>query len=150
MGTYGPSFEDEKDAARADKQHERIRDLMQDAKWRTLAEIGDATGDPHASISAQLRHLRKPQFGSYNIEKRRRADGGLWEYRLNGKRQGEIEVKTHNIRRPGDAVLVSALKEMVRLHNLAKHAGCPTNEDFKKVGTWLRELANAPKQDLLS
>ena len=44
------------------------------------------TDDPHASISAQLRHLRKEKFGSYNIEKRPRGDrsNGLWEYRLWG------------------------------------------------------------------
>ncbi len=36
------------------------------------------------SISAQLRHLKKPQFGSYLLEKRRRGKlkSGLWEYRL--------------------------------------------------------------------
>jgi hypothetical protein len=46
---------------------------------RTLQEIADATGDPHASISAQLRHLRKPRFGAYAIDKRRRTpSGGTW------------------------------------------------------------------------
>ena len=27
--------------------------------WRTLRSIADCTGDPEASVSAQLRHLRK-------------------------------------------------------------------------------------------
>jgi hypothetical protein len=63
-------------------QHEAIRDLMSDRQWRTLGQIAEATGYPEASISAQLRHLRKPRFGSFNVEKRR-VDGlktGLWEY----------------------------------------------------------------------
>lgn len=43
------------------------------------------TGDPEASISAQLRHLRKHRFGGHDVQKRRRNDGAQWEYRLNGK-----------------------------------------------------------------
>lgn len=41
-------------------------------------------GDPAASVSAQLRHLRKPRFGGFVVEKRPRGDRerGLWEYRL--------------------------------------------------------------------
>jgi hypothetical protein len=58
--------------------------LMSDGYWRTLDEIAHATGDPHASISAQLRHLRKPRFGAYVVEKRHRGAParGLYEYRL--------------------------------------------------------------------
>lgn len=80
----GPTYEVEYDKVRLSKQHERIRELMRDGQWRTLNEIGDATGDPVASISAQLRHLRKPRFGSWIVDKRRRGDEGLglWEYRL--------------------------------------------------------------------
>jgi hypothetical protein len=46
---------------------------------------------PPASISAQLRHLRKPQYGAHVVEKRRREtdevgrleeQGTVWEYRL--------------------------------------------------------------------
>jgi hypothetical protein len=44
-----------------------------------------------ASISAQLRHLRKPQYGAFVVEKRQREaaevlcgveHGPVWEYRL--------------------------------------------------------------------
>lgn len=72
------------DAPRLARQHERIRDLMLDGQWRTLAEIETATGDPAASVSAQLRHLRKERFGSYLVEKRARGDRavGLFEYRV--------------------------------------------------------------------
>jgi hypothetical protein len=48
-----------------------------------LFEIAAVTGDPQTSTSAQLRHLRKPRFGGYRIDKRRRvATAGSWEYRL--------------------------------------------------------------------
>jgi len=72
------------DNARLDTQLERVKASMLDAQWRTLAEIASITGDPPASISAQLRHLRKPKFGSWTVEKRSRGERsrGLFEYRL--------------------------------------------------------------------
>jgi hypothetical protein len=80
----GPTYDEGFDRARLARQHERIRDLMIDGVWRTLDEIADITGDPAASISAQLRHLRKPRFGGWTVEKRSRMDRarGLYEYRL--------------------------------------------------------------------
>ncbi len=79
----GPDYNPVIDFSRLTKQHERIRELMRDGKWRTLAEIETATGDPPASVSAQLRHLRKVRFGAWEVDKRRRAThSGLWEYRL--------------------------------------------------------------------
>ncbi len=58
-----------------------IRDVMLSAAecgtWCTLRELGQMTGYGEASISAQLRHLRKPQFGGYVVEKRRRRGEGL-------------------------------------------------------------------------
>ena len=63
-------------------QMKRIYDLMVDGCWRTLAEIEKETGDPQASISAQIRHLRKYRFGAHQIDKRRRNDGNQWEYIL--------------------------------------------------------------------
>lgn len=62
-------------------QIKRIYDLMADGKWRTLKQIEDATGDPPASISAQLRNLRKESFGSHVIEREHLGDG-LYAYRL--------------------------------------------------------------------
>ncbi|MBU8921229.1 MAG: hypothetical protein KOO63_05370 [Bacteroidales bacterium] len=83
----GPVYEPVQDHSRLYKQHEVIRGYMlyayrHGSGWRTLAEIEKATGFPQASISAQLRHLRKPRFGSYAVDKRRRRDAGLWEYRV--------------------------------------------------------------------
>ena len=63
-------------------QLKRIHDLMCDGLWRSLAEIELETGDPQASISAQLRNLRKMRFGAHDVRKRRRSESGTWEYRL--------------------------------------------------------------------
>ena len=80
----GPDFVAELDEKRLTGQINRIFELMIDGEWRTLQEIEKATGDPQASISAQLRHLRKPRFGSYTLNKRRRGEEkrGLFEYQL--------------------------------------------------------------------
>jgi hypothetical protein len=77
---YSPGL----DEIRLTGQIKRIYSLMEDGKWRTLSEIEEKTGDPQASISAQLRHLRKPRFGSYIIEKQRKGEPkvGLFEYRI--------------------------------------------------------------------
>jgi len=84
----GDGFDQNLDGARLTGQICRIYRLMKDAKWRTLQEIQEETGDPQASISAQLRHLRKVAFGGHTVEKKRRVDKettkehGLWEYQL--------------------------------------------------------------------
>src|SRR2546425_12467070 len=61
-------------------QLETIREVMLSAaqrdSWLTLREIAAITHYGEASISAQLRHLRKPAFGSYGVEKRRGGGGG--------------------------------------------------------------------------
>ena len=70
-----------RDNARLTGQIKRIYSLMSDGKWRTLQEIEQETGDPQASISAQLRHLRKARFGGYTVG-REHLGGGLYRYRL--------------------------------------------------------------------
>ena len=61
-------------------QVEVIRDVMLSASdcntWLTLHEIAELTRFGEASISAQLRHLRKPTFGGYRVDKRRRIGAG--------------------------------------------------------------------------
>jgi hypothetical protein len=71
-----------------------IRDLMLEAAargaWLTLPEIARSTAYGEASISAQLRHLRKVRHGRYRVEKRQRrlneSEPGtatwLWEYQV--------------------------------------------------------------------
>jgi len=84
----GPDYEPEFDQKRLTGQMQRVHDALLLAdwlnQWLTLGELRERTHDPEASISAQLRHLRKPRFGSHTIEKRRRgeAGNGLWEYRM--------------------------------------------------------------------
>lgn len=90
----GPTYEPEFDQERLTGQILRIRDLMLDGTWRTLGEIRAITGDPESSVSAQLRHLRKPRFGAYLVDKRRRVEGsGLYEYRVADR--GAAEEVTH-------------------------------------------------------
>lgn len=70
-----------RDSSRLQAQMQQIKKVMEDGRWHTLSEIETKTGYPQASISAQLRHLRKPKFGSHIIE-RRYVESGLYEYRL--------------------------------------------------------------------
>lgn len=91
MSTFGPAYDEAIDGARIEKQHERIRDLMLDGQRRTLSEIAVATGYPESSISAQLRHLRKAKFGSWNVYKER-LGGGLWTYWIDGQKQSTMRV----------------------------------------------------------
>ena len=63
----------------------------------TLRELARVPNYGEASISAQLRHLRKPEYGGFVVEKRcrkeRRAgrvygERAVWEYRVSrGRRQ---------------------------------------------------------------
>ena len=77
------------------RQRDVLSDVMLSASqcdtWLTLEELAKLTHYPPASISAQLRHLRKPEFGGYEVEKRQRLSGRIlhgedfgtvWEYRL--------------------------------------------------------------------
>lgn len=79
-------------------QRDVVRDVMLSANecdaWLTLAELGAMTRYPETSISAQLRHLKKPQFGNFEVEKQLRtgADledghGAVWEYRMTRRRR---------------------------------------------------------------
>lgn len=86
MSTYGPSYDEQLDGERIRKQHDSIRQLMIDGQWRTLHEISEFLRYPESSVSAQLRHLRKNQFGGHIVEKRRRGTSGLWEYRVEDPR----------------------------------------------------------------
>jgi hypothetical protein len=65
-------------------QIDRVLSALQGGAWLTLPELHELTGDPVSSISAQIRHLRKPEHGSHTIKKRRRGESrrGLFEYRM--------------------------------------------------------------------
>jgi hypothetical protein len=77
----GPEYDPARDQNRLIGQTLRVFDAMKDGRWQTLQAIADATGDPPASVSAQLRHLRKDRFGGHAVE-RRHVSNGLYEYSL--------------------------------------------------------------------
>jgi hypothetical protein len=84
--TYQPLFfegpPDEPDREqRLGKQLADIQRVMADGEWRTLSEIERLTGHPPASISAQLRHLRKKRFGGHTVN-RRHLEHGLYQYQV--------------------------------------------------------------------
>ena len=110
--TFGPAYDEACDHQRVLTQLEVIRDVLLSAAecaetmahyiaadgadhrrladeggWMTLRELADLTCYGEASISAQLRHLRKLRFGGYVVAKRRRgpAADGIWEYRIAGR-----------------------------------------------------------------
>jgi hypothetical protein len=77
------------------RQRDVLCDVMLSARqcetWLTLEELSKLTHYPPASISAQLRHLRKPEYGGFAVEKRQRAAGRtlrgedfgtIWEYQI--------------------------------------------------------------------
>src|SRR5260370_18770362 len=88
----------EYDARRLRSQREVIRDVMLAAAdcdtWLTLGELRALTHYGEASISAQLRHLRKIENGGYDVSKQRREGAVaaetvadvrgecVWEYRI--------------------------------------------------------------------
>ena len=88
--TRGPVYDEALDGARLATQMHRVRDYMLRHDFVTLAKIRHdleylyQRNFPEASVSAQLRHLRKKAFGSYILERRRagKEKKGLFEYRL--------------------------------------------------------------------
>jgi hypothetical protein len=91
-------------------QREVLRDVMMSAaecgSWLTLRELSQMTQFGETSISAQLRHLRKPRYGSFVIEKKVRKDevvreeerGAIWEYRLS--KEPRAETRAEWMKRP--------------------------------------------------
>lgn len=85
----GVTFSATHDGPRLARQLDRVRALMLDGHWRTLAEIQRAIAvpgkhDTEAAVSARLRDLRKGKYGALQVERRRRGEPsrGLWEYRV--------------------------------------------------------------------
>ncbi len=78
------TFDADLDEHRLDCLRERVFTLMRDGKWRTLSEIRAVTAGEITGVSAKLRDLRKLQYGSHDVQRRRRGDpkSGNWEYRL--------------------------------------------------------------------
>jgi hypothetical protein len=77
----GPHEGEPERTNRLSGQLKDIFELMRDGRKRTLADISAATGHPPASVSAQLRHLRKKRFGAWAVNKRH-LGCGLYQYWL--------------------------------------------------------------------
>src|SRR5262249_20131461 len=111
------------EAASHVSQREVLRDVMMSAgscgTWLTLREMAAVTRFGEASISAQLRHLRKRENGGYVITRRLRERGEghrtptepLWEYRLIRRRSGR-----------GDAASAARTLQLLRDAIKAAHA----------------------------
>lgn len=81
MRFNGSDYVHTRDSERLASQLLRVFELMFDGQWRGLDEISVLTGDPPASVSAQLRHLRKPRFGGHTVLKQH-IGHGYYKYRL--------------------------------------------------------------------
>ena len=78
----GITINDERDNGRLNAQLQAVRCIMlEHSAWFTLSNLSYLTGYPEASVSARLRDLRKPKFGSFNVE-RKYVERGLWAYRV--------------------------------------------------------------------
>ena len=80
----GAAYESARDKKRLTGQLHRVYEEVRKGRWLTLSAIASRTGDPEASVSAQLRNLRKPRFGAYDIQRRR--TGNKFEYTCAGKK----------------------------------------------------------------
>ncbi len=77
----GVDFQPKRDDARLSNQYIRIWNVMHGAGPQTLSQVSLKTRDPEASISAQLRHMRKARFGGHTIKKVY-IGNGLYTYEL--------------------------------------------------------------------
>jgi len=84
----GQTYVDKLDGPRLRHQLDRVREYMLAIfpHWKSLTDISrelaklyEKTIFPEASISARLRDLRKPKFGGYTVDRKRRS-AGTWEY----------------------------------------------------------------------
>jgi hypothetical protein len=93
-------------------QREVLRDVMLAAgkygAWMTLHELARLTRYGEASISAQLRHLRRAECGGYVLEKRVRQGEVVsseehfvvWEYRLTARRLRSVRRRMRGVHEP--------------------------------------------------
>ena len=102
------------------RQRDVLCDVMlgatQCGTWLTLEELAKLTHYPPASISAQLRHLRKQEFGGYEVAKRQRLSGRIlqgedfgtiWEYRL---QRGACKIRSqHGVQQDAQAASSGAV-----------------------------------------
>lgn len=74
--------EDDTAPARLTGQMQRVVAAVADGRWWTLEDLARAAAPAtEAAVSARLRDLRKPKWGSNEVE-RRLVHRGLYEYRV--------------------------------------------------------------------
>ncbi len=71
----GADYQPGRDRERLTKQVWRVLAVLEDRQWYSVQEISRLAECPENSAQAQVRNLRKPQFGGHKIE-RRRGPGG--------------------------------------------------------------------------
>jgi hypothetical protein len=78
----GSDYDPAMDNKRLTSQLETLKALMLGGGPRSLRQISTITGYSEASISAQLRNLRKRRFGAYTVSKMRSGnpEQGLFVY----------------------------------------------------------------------
>lgn len=68
------------DVVRLQSQYERVKAVMLDRAWHTLAEIADTVQGSQTSVSARLRDMRKAGF---TVDRKRdEHNAGLWWYKV--------------------------------------------------------------------
>lgn len=93
----GAAYEPAVDEDRLKGQMMKVFDALAVGGWWTVEEISSLIDDvwgehaPEASVSAQIRNLRKRGNGGYRIAGRYRKGLRIYEYRLEGHRSVEGE-----------------------------------------------------------
>ena len=80
----GADYKHERDAVRLSGQILRVFEVIRHGGWFTLEDIAVLAQAPPASVSAQLRNLRKARFGGFRIERRYEGEG-LYMYHFGGR-----------------------------------------------------------------
>lgn len=77
----GETYDRERDHTRLSSALERVKAILSDGQWHSIAEVADRANISPAATSARFRDLRKEKFGGHTVE-RRNLGGGFWQYRL--------------------------------------------------------------------
>jgi len=104
----GAGVETVDDNIRLGKQIDKVLSFIKNGEWFSLSQISEAINAPHASVSAQLRNLRKREHGSYIIE-RKNEGSGYHLYRLSG-----VDTEQTSPRIKPSQRIISALQARVK------------------------------------